>query len=406
MSEIAPETAVVAAAPEPHAATSSRAPWLLFAVAFASMILFGFVENVKGTAIPPIRDTFHVTYADIGIMLFCGSFGYLTATFLGGQAGDRFGLKPVLAAGYGLILLAALGMAVSDSFALTCVLMFLINAGFGSLEVGVNSLGARIFLRNTALLMNLTHFFYGVGSMAGPAYAARMLEAGQTWGVTYAIAASPVLIAFAIILFARFPAVTAHHVAQRRSLRDIAASGKVWLFVAVISLFVVVEIGTGNWLVSFLRDAHGMGAEESAGYLSLFFLFFTCGRLVGGYVAERIGYVRCVLLFALAILGLDAAGFALGRPGIILFSATGFFISIMYPTFMALIMKEFTAGTGSVMGFIISGVAAVTMVMNWVVGQTSDRLGVTAGFASFMLYAVLAILLLLALNRRLTYAKV
>lgn len=402
MSDVAPDTAVVAVAPEQPASLSSRSHWLLFAVAFASMVLFGFVENIKGTVIPPLRDTYQVNYSDIGVMLLAGSFGYLSATFLGGLAGDRYGQKRVLAAGCALIILAALGMQVANTFPLVCGLMFLLNAGFGSLEVGVNSLGARIFVRNSALLMNLTHFFYGAGSMAGPAYAARMLEAGQPWGVIYAFSALLALAVFALLAAARFPALTPQHAAQRRSLREIAGSGKVWLFVIVLSLFVAVEIGTGNWLVSYLRDVHEMGAEESAGFLSLFFLFFTFGRLAGGYVAERLGYVRCILLFALAVLCLDAAGFATGRAGVILFSATGFFISIMYPTFMALIMREFTSGTGSVMGFIITGVAAVNMLMNWVVGQTSDRLGVTAGFASFMLYTVLAIALLLVLNRRLT----
>src|SRR4030095_7935797 len=114
-------------------------------------------------------------------------------------AGDRFGQKRVLAAGYGLILAAGIGMWFANSFDLTCVLMLLLNAGFGSLEVGVNSLGARIFVRNAALMMNLTHFFYGVGSMAGPEYAARMLLAGHPWGEVYAFATGVAVIVFVLL---------------------------------------------------------------------------------------------------------------------------------------------------------------------------------------------------------------
>jgi fucose permease len=167
----------------------------------------------------------------------------------------------------------------------------------------------------------------------------------------------------------------------------------------------VVEIGTGNWLVSYLRGTYGLGAEEGAQFLSLFFLFFTLGRLVGGYIVERAGYVRCIFGFGVAILALDAGGFLIGRDGVLLFSITGFFISTMYPTFMALIMKEFPIGTGSVMGFVITAVAAVNMLMNWVVGQTSDLLGVAAGFGSFMVYMVVALTLLTLLNQRLIYNK-
>ncbi len=72
-------------------------PWLLVAVAFASMAVFGFVENIKGTVTPSIQDAYQVSYASIGLMLFISSFGYLAATFAGGIAGDRYGQKWVIA---------------------------------------------------------------------------------------------------------------------------------------------------------------------------------------------------------------------------------------------------------------------------------------------------------------------
>jgi fucose permease len=386
-------------------APSAQPAWLTIGVAFASMLLFGFVENIKGTLIPSIRDTFEVSYASIGVMLFIGSFGYLSATFLGGIAGDRFGQKRVIGVGYALILLAAVGMLAANSFTLLCVLMYLLNAGFGCLEVGVNSLGARIFLRNSALMMNLTHFFYGVGSMAGPEYAARMLVGGRAWNEVYAVAAFGAIVVFVLLLIARLPSVSERHADDKMGLRQIIGNTKVWLFVGALSFLVVVEIGTGNWLVSYLRGVYSMGADESARFLSLFFLFFTLGRLVGGYIVERVGYVRCLFGFGVAILLLDIGGFALGQAGILLFSLTGFFVSTMYPTFMAMIMKEFRVGTGSIMGFIITAVAAVNMLMNWVVGQTSDLLGVGVGFASFMLYLLVALSLLLLLSRRLTFNR-
>ena len=382
-----------------------RSQALLVAVAFGSMLLFGFVENIKGAVIPSIRETFQASYASIGVMLFIGSAGYLSATFLGGLAGDRFGLKRVIGTGYVLILLAGLGMSLATTFAQVCVLMYLLNAGFGCLEVGVNSLGARIFLRNSALMMNLTHFFYGAGSMVGPAYAAGMLVNGQPWGRIYALAAFAAIVVTVVLLITRFPSVAERQAEQRLSLRQVAVNRKVWLFVAVISLLVVVEIGTGNWLVSYLRGTYAMGEDESARWLSLFFLFFTLGRLFGGYIVEKLGYVRCIAIFIVVILALNAGGFALGQGGVILFSLTGFFVSVMYPTFMALIMKEFPVATGSVMGFVITAVAGVNMLMNWVVGQTSDLLGVAAGYGSFMIYAALGLLALILLSRQLTFNK-
>ncbi len=381
-----------------------RLPWLLISVAFGSMVIFGFIENIKGAIIPSIQQTFQVSYASIGIMLFLSSSGYLVATFLGGVLGDRYGQKWVIAAGYSFILMAAAGMLVASTFLIVVVMMFFIGLGFGCLEVGVNSLGARIFVRNSALMMNLTHFFYGAGSMVGPEYTARMLLGGLPFGQIYAYAGIAVLIVFTLLLVAKFPTSAERHADSRRALSDIVRDTNVWLIVGSLSLLVAVEIGTGNWLISYLRGTYNMDPEQAARALSLFFLFFTLGRLFGGYIVERVGYLRTLMAFGVAILVLDVGGFAIGVNGVILFSLTGFFISIMYPTYMALIMKEFRTGTGSVMGFVITGVAAANMVINVLVGQTSDILGVAAGYGSFMIFMLLALALMAILDRRLTVA--
>lgn len=383
-----------------------RLPWLLVLVAFGSMLTFGFAENIKGTLIPPIREAFQVGYADIGVMLFISSFGYLTATFAGGLAGDRFGQKVVIGVGFILIFLSGLGMLFAPSFVLVCMFIFTLNMGFGCQEVGVNSLGARIFVRNSALMMNLTHFFYGVGSMAGPTAAAQLLLSGRSWGEVFAIACSAVILVGVVLAAARFPASTGQQSERRLAVGEVARNGTMWLFIGVLSLMVVVELGMGNWLVSYLQGAHGMNADESAGYLSLFFLFFTFGRLVGGYVVERLGYIRVVFSLGVLMLVLHAGGLALPHAAGLLFSLTGLCVSVMYPTFMAMIMKEFRVGTGSVMGFVITAVAAVNMLMNWLIGQVFDVLGVATGFGIFMVLVVAALSLLALLSKRLTFTQV
>ena len=393
-----------ASAPSPVAA-SARSRWLLFVVAFATMILFGFVENLKGPLIPPIRQAYGVSYGDIGAMLFVSTLGYLSATFVGGLAGDRFGLKRVLVAGYVLIAGGAVSMLIAPSFVVVCGLMFMINAGFGCLEVGVNALGARLFVRNAAFLMNLVHLFYGLGSVVGPEYAAWMLVRDLPWSTVYAFGALLVLVLFAVLMAARFPSNALGEAERRVPLRVIAADRKVWLFVAVLGFSEVVELGTGNWLVSYLRGAFSMDAGRSAQFLSLFFVSFTIGRLIGGYLMERIGYVRGMRWFLFVTVVVYACAMAVGEPGAGLISVAGFFISILFPTVMAVIMKEYPASTSSVMGFIITASGGVNMLFNWVIGQTSDLAGVTVGFGSLILYAVLAMTSLTLLDRRLVFNK-
>ncbi len=99
----------------------------VIAFAFLCSLIFGFVENQKGTAIPPIRDQFGVSYGSIGIMLMVSTLGYLMATFLGGYAGDRFGLKKVLVVGFILLIFSCLSFVFVRSFTAVVILFFILN---------------------------------------------------------------------------------------------------------------------------------------------------------------------------------------------------------------------------------------------------------------------------------------
>ena len=146
-----------------------------------------------------------------------------------------------------------------------------------------------------------------------------------------------------------------------------------------------------------------MNENSSSFYLSFFFITFTIGRLTGGYLAEKIGYVKIILYNTVASMILFGTGLLIGNGGAIFFSFVGFFISIMYPTLMVIIMKEFTENTGSVMGFIITFAVVINMISNWLIGKSNDLFGVYYGFASVIIYAILIITFLLALEKKLTY---
>ena len=147
----------------------------LIVLVFLCMAVFGFIENFKGTLIPSIRSQFGVDYGAIGIMLLVSSFGYIFATLIGGLVADRLGKKSILMFGFILLIAAAALFYTANSFTMTVVLMLLISTGFGCMEVGVNSLGAQIFLVNSAVMMNLTHLFYGLGSTVSPKYVGTVL---------------------------------------------------------------------------------------------------------------------------------------------------------------------------------------------------------------------------------------
>lgn len=157
----------------------------LIFITYFCMFTFGLIETFKGTVIPSIRAEFAVDYTHIGQMLFAASLGYLTATFFGGMATERYGLKKVFIFG-AIVVIASTGLfMIMPYFYMIAGTYFLLGIGLGCFEVCVNALGAKIFTRNSAMMMNLVHFFFGIGAAIAPKYAGIFIERGYSWRILY-----------------------------------------------------------------------------------------------------------------------------------------------------------------------------------------------------------------------------
>jgi len=377
----------------------------LIILAFLMMATFGFITNIKGVVLPSIKDYFSITYGQIGLMLFIASLGFTLATFLGGLAGDKYGQKKVLLVGFLLLGLGMALMPLAESFYFLVMIMFINNIGMGTIEIGVNSLGAKIFLKNTAVMMNLLHLFYGVGATIGPKYTGWLLANNFKWQNTYFYTLALIATIFIYLLFSNFPEQENTNRNLKIPIKVMARDNKIWLFSAVLGFIVVLEMGIGNWLVNFLQEVRYLDENSSSYYLSFFFITFTFGRLVGGYLAEKIGYVKIILYFAIISITLFLSGLIIEGWGIIFFSLIGFFSSTMYPTMMVIIMKEYRENTSGAMGFIVTTAILINMVFTWLIGKSTDLFGVFYGFASIAIYTSFIILFILLLEKKLTYLQ-
>lgn len=368
------------------------------------MILLGFINNMRGTLIPSIRDYFAVNYSQIGFMLMAATFGFMFATFLGGIAASHFGLKIVIAFGFTTAALSIVLMTYINSFIYLIILMAFLGIGLGSVEIGANSLGAKIFVKKSAMMMNMLHLFFGVGASIGPRYAGWLLSLNFKWYQVYSTALILIIALFIFLFFINFPDEIENNRQDNISVLEIIKQKKVWLFSAVLGSAVVVEIAIGSWLVNFLHVERSFSTASASTYLSLFFIVFTLGRLVGGYFTEHLGYIKILFYFAAATFILFISGlFIEASYGAFFFSAVGFFISIMFPTIMAVIMQEFKSGVSSYMGFIITSASALNMFSNWLIGKINDLFNVYIGFGSITFFIISIIIFLYLLSRELEY---
>jgi len=377
----------------------------LIVLVFLCMAIFGLIDNLKGTLIPSIRNEFGVDYSAIGTMLFVSSLGYLSASLISGIVADKLGKKAILMSGFILLIISTSLFYKANSFPVTVILMFLISTSFGCIEVAVNSLGAQIFVRNAAIMMNMTHLFYGLGSAISPKYAGNMLATNLRWSYIYTITLAILVPGFIYMAFLRFPKSPEDQNNDKLPVAKLLRDKKVWLIIATLGFCTVAEVGMANWLVNFLQVVRGMNVEQSSLYMTFYFASFMLGRFFGGYIAERIGYIRIILYFAIISVILFSSGMMLPNSFAFLFSCIGFFVSIMFPTMMSVIMKEFPTGTSSVMGLVISAAGGINMIINWIIGKTNDMLNVNFGFMSISLYMMLIVVFIIPLRKKTIFDK-
>ena len=372
---------------------------MLIGLTFLTMALLGFLESIRGAVIPSIQRFYSIGYKDIGLFLFIASLGYIIANFVGGNIANSLGQKKLLFLGIICTMIGIFGMSISNNYILFLSFMAILNYGYGSLSIGANTLTPVVFRNNQGIMMNLLHFFYGLGATIGPRYSGIALDHSWPWQKIYGMTV-PIIIMFTIFLLAcRFPKTEKESSTEKRPLKEIIFNKKVLLFSFILGFYVAAELGVANWLTTYLQNAKEIDSLKSATYLSIFFGIFAFGRLIGGFIVEKLGYFKSIIGFLTIAVLLFISGTLVSNKLVILISLSGFFFSIIYPTAFALLLKEFDKEASVVMGVIITISSATNMVGNAVIGQVNDIWGVTIGFRLVAVYLIISIILILILKK-------
>ncbi|MDR2471366.1 MAG: MFS transporter [Treponema sp.] len=384
---------------------------LLF-ILYGTMFLFGFLENIKGVSYPLIKNEFDVSYETQGQMISILSLCYTLFVVAAGFILSRFGVKKVYFFGLLCALLSMGSIYFMPGFWLASLSLLLLFAGFGVFEIGVSAIATQIFTVRTALMMNLLHFMYGLGSMAGPKAAGLLVDAaGLGWRQIYLLTAPLVLAIFIPSLFIRFPEAGAGEKPQSAATPQSGETPQrfsaaltnpvVWLFGLTLGLMMGVEMASSNWGSLYFQDVYGMDpATRGANFVFMFFLLFAVSRLVNGFLIEKIGYLKS-LFGAVIIAGvIFAAGFALGERGIYVLPLLGFVIAIFWPTLMAVAMAYFGPGAPVMISAVIAAGGLINAAMQFFMGFISDQIGPAWGYRSSLVFITALFCLLFVLRRQ------
>lgn len=342
------------------------------ATIFIGFIIFGFSENIKGPAIPRIQFDFMLNESQLGTLLSLNALGYLIACSFTAVLTRWWGIKRVTVIAFAAMILSGVFIFLSQHYALFSASYFLMYIGNGMLEIALAILGARIFVKNTGTMMNLSHGFYGLSSTVAPLIASGMMKMtingyALDWRGMYLIMLSLSIVPIVFALFSTFPGDDIKQ-EDRVPIKSLLKDPVLWLVVLILSFGVVSELAVGGWLVNFLEKAYGWDTVEASGLLSAFFLSFTLARLLLGPLTDKIGFTLSLIICSAFSAACTFAAILGGQSLALLFAGAGIGISMIYPTVMAFIARRYPNGSDTAITITVTLMGFGSVIGNYLIG--------------------------------------
>ena len=359
---------------------------------------------------PWLKDAFGVSYLQLGFLLTVFFFVSCSSQLISGFWVDRYGPRPVLFVGLGLLGLAALGYAASPRYEVLALVAVLHGIGNGVFHPADYTL-----LNRKVDKTRLGHAYsvHGITGSLGWALAPAMLvpiALASSWRVALACAA---LLIFTVmtVLWLRRDLLALPVLAAPRA--QAAAGGEssfaflripaVWMCFAFFLFYAGALSIVQSFAPEAARQLHDVPAQMAAMCLTIYMLCSAGGMVCGGFLAKDLQRSERIvgLAFGVAATVALAIGFlplaALLVP--MLFGVMGFVLGLAGPS-RDLIIKSAAPdnASGRVYGVVYAGLDIGQALAPLAVGMLMDNHAWRAVW--FTLAALQAVLIVSAFNVR------
>ncbi|MGV8983942.1 MFS transporter [Clostridium sp.] len=359
---------------------------------FLMMALNAMAENTRGVFIPSFKSDFNIDNTGIGIMLFIGSLAYILFSYVGGLLCEKIGQKKVIILGLSFMFFSLILLSVGDSYNSFLINMFLMNIGLALTSIAINTLVPVLLISYQAILMNIVHFCYGVGGAVGQAIGGILMTKGFTFRNIYLGIAILFVILLIAFTFIKMPHTHKYTESNKINKLDVFRNKIVYFYVLALGFYVFAEVATLSWLVNYIKDNYKYNSSRSAFYSVMFLVLFSVGRLAGGFIVEKLGYLESTMGSLIIALGLFTLGLVIGENGLIIISVSGFFFAVTFPTVVLTISKVFKQNTSYITGVIVTLTSSVNMLLNLVIGKLNDKIGTYLAFYMIPVSLIISII--------------
>jgi fucose permease len=378
---------------------------IILLLTYLMFLVFALTVDSVGGIIPQLIETFQLSQTVASAFHYVTMGGFGLSGFILGFVADRFTRKFMVILSLALFSGNSLLFAVSQGFELFLVLLFLSGIAIGLFKTAAMAIISDLSAcaKEHTRAMNMIEAFFAIGSMLGSALVTLLMQHGYSWTWLYVVSGSLCLVLLFITLPLDYPAP--HKDENPLSLRQTLSLLKdpyVLYFSLLIMLYVGVEVAVFVWMPTLLHEYQRSGGMLAAYATSIFFTLRTLGRFLGGPLLTVMPWTLLLLVCSAGVcacfLGALVMAFRPVANGLAYWlPASGFFMSVMYPTLNSKGISCFQRSQHAAMGGVLLFFSCVSAAcVPLAMGAVSDAYGGDARFG-FMFAGALSVLLLVML---------
>ena len=268
----------------------------LLALIYLAFISLGLPDSLLGAGWPVMHTELGVSVSFMGIISMVISGGTIVSSLLSDKLTHKFGTRAVTVASVFLTVAALFGFSFSGSFSMLIIFAVPYGLGAGAIDAALNNYVA---LHYKAKHMSWLHCFWGVGAIISPFIMSFALK-NLNWNGGYRIVGF-IQLAIALLLLVTLPVWKINKTESTADTKRVGLTaalkikGVPFLLIGFFA-YCAAEATAMYWASTYFTEVKGISGDRAASFAALFYIGITLGRFASGFITERLGDRRMILL--------------------------------------------------------------------------------------------------------------
>ena len=380
---------------------------LLLAVIYLIFISLGLPDSLLGSGWPKMQAVFSVPSSYAGYVSMTISFMTIISALLSPRMIKHFHTKWITIVSIGLTIAGLLGFSMCSQYWMLFIFAVPYGLGAGAIDASVNHYVANNY---SGSVMNFLHCFYGVGAVISPYIMALALKYAR-WNEGYSWT-SYIQMFILLVCIISLPLWKTNGKEEEEDHSDsvgIKEALKVPAVIFTLIAFYAYCAGEATcflWTPSYFAGTKsGLSAETIASFGSLIFGGLMLGRLISGFISNKLGDRRLIRigifveLLGIIMVFLPIDNYMVAAAG---FVVIGTGMGPVYPAIQHMAPANFGKKySAAVIGLQMAAAYVGSTFMPMIFGLLQQKIGIAIMPTYLLIFAIINFGML-----ELTYSKI